>query len=91
MALGVYSARVLYFASLEEGKIPIALTGTAVGFISIVGYTPDIFAGPLIGHFLDANPGEIGHQHVFIIMTVFCVLGFIASYMFYKHVKTTDS
>jgi positive regulator of sigma E activity len=43
MALGVYSARVLYFATLEEAKIPLAVTGTAVGFISIVGYTPDIF------------------------------------------------
>lgn len=48
MALGIYSARVLYFATLEEGKIPLAITGTAVGFISIVGYTPDIFAGPLM-------------------------------------------
>ena len=38
MALGVYSARVLYFATLEEAKIPLAITGTAVGFISIVGY-----------------------------------------------------
>ena len=50
MALGVYSARVLYFATLEEAKIPLAVTGTAVGFISIVGYTPDIFAGLVMGY-----------------------------------------
>ena len=49
MALGVYSVRVLYFAAMEEGKIPIALTGTAVGLMSIIGYTPDIFIGPIIG------------------------------------------
>ena len=32
MAIGVYSARVLYFATLEEANIPLALTGTVVGF-----------------------------------------------------------
>lgn len=90
MALGVYSARVLYFATLEEGKIPIALTGTAVGFISIVGYTPDIFAGPLYGYFLDKNPGEAGHQIVFAIMGGFALIGCIASYVFYRHTKRSS-
>ncbi len=88
MALGVYAARVLYFATLEESKIPLAFTGTAVGFISIVGYTPDIFAGPLIGYFLDANPGELGLQHVFAIMTGFSFVGLIAAYFLYKTSKS---
>ncbi|WP_456440894.1 MFS transporter [Psychroserpens sp.] len=88
MALGVYSARVLYFATLEEGKIPLALTGTAVGFISIVGYTPDIFAGPLMGYFLDVNPGELGLQHVFAIMAVFSFVGFVAAYFLHKRPKS---
>ena len=85
MALGVYSARVLYFATLEESKIPLALTGTAVGFISVIGYTPDIFAGPLMGYVLDANPGEIGLRHVFTIMSGFSFVGCIAAYFLYKN------
>jgi MFS transporter, GlpU family, inner membrane protein len=84
MALGVYSARVLYFAAMEEGKIPLALTGTAVGFISIVGYTPDIFSGPMIGVLLDNSPGELGHQHVFLVLAGFTLVGLIASIVFYK-------
>ncbi|WP_298757257.1 nitrate/nitrite transporter [uncultured Psychroserpens sp.] len=92
MALGVYSARVLYFATLEEAKIPLAITGTAVGFISIVGYTPDIFAGLLYGYFLDAYKGlETGHQIVFGIMAAFAVVGCIASFMLYKHTKKTTT
>ncbi|WP_299116588.1 nitrate/nitrite transporter [uncultured Winogradskyella sp.] len=90
MALGVYSARVLYFATLEEAKIPLAVTGTAVGFISIVGYTPDIFAGLLMGYFLDANKGAIGLQHAFGIMALFTFVGLIASYLFYKHSKSNS-
>ncbi|WP_047546695.1 MFS transporter [Psychroserpens sp. Hel_I_66] len=88
MALGVYSARVLYFATLEEAKIPLAATGTAVGFISIIGYTPDIFAGPLMGYFLDANPGAVGLENVFGVMTLFSVIGLIASFWFYRHSKS---
>jgi MFS family permease len=84
MALGVYAARVLYFATLEEGKIPLALTGTAVGLISIVGYTPDIFAGPAIGVLLDNTPGEQGHQHVFLMMAIFSFVGCIASVLLYR-------
>ncbi|MBC2845263.1 MFS transporter [Winogradskyella flava] len=85
MALGVYSARVLYFATLEEAKIPLAVTGTAVGFISIVGYTPDIFAGLLMGYFLDANEGALGLRHAFGVMGVFTFVGLVASYLFYRH------
>ncbi|WP_417213512.1 MFS transporter [Bizionia sp.] len=84
MAIGVYSARVLYFATLEEAKIPLALTGTAVGFISIIGYTPDIFAGPIIGYFLDASPGILGHRHVFMTMAIFSFIGLLAAFAFYK-------
>ncbi|WP_033958058.1 MFS transporter [Psychroserpens jangbogonensis] len=87
MALGVYSARVLYFATLEEAKIPLAITGTAVGFISIVGYTPDIFAGLLYGYFLDAYQGETGHQIAFAIMAGFSFVGFLAAYFLYKRPK----
>lgn len=84
MALGVYSVRVLYFAAMEEGKIPLAITGTTVGFISIVGYTPDIFAGLITGVLLDNSPGELGHQHVFTVLAGFTLIGLITSIIFYK-------
>jgi hypothetical protein len=90
MALGVYSARVLYFATLEEGKIPLALTGTAVGLISIIGYTPDIFAGPIIGILLDNAPGVLGHQRVFLVMSGFSFIGLCASIFFFRLGKTSN-
>ncbi len=85
--LGVYAVRVLYFAAMEEGKIPLALTGTAVGVISFVGYTPDIFFGLVKGYFLDQNTNITGHQHVFMFFGVFAILGLIASIGFYRTVK----
>lgn len=86
-AIGVYTVRVLYFAVLEEGKIPLVLTGTVVGLISVIGFTPDIFSGPLIGLLLDNNPGKLGHQYVFSGLAGFAFFGLIASILFYRLTK----
>ncbi len=86
-AIGIYAARVLYFAVLREGRIPLAITGTAVGVISFIGYTPDIFAGPMIGVLLDDYPGELGHQYVFLTLAVFSICGLVASIFFLRNTK----
>ena len=52
VAVGTYIIRGLYFSILRDGGIPLALSGTAIGVVSIIGYTPDIFATPLYGYFL---------------------------------------
>lgn len=84
VAVGVYAARALYFGVMREGNIPLVLTGTAVGLISLVGYTPDIFAGPAYGYFLDTYPGEEGHQYVFWMLSAFSALGAIAAWVYYR-------
>jgi len=87
VATGVYAARSLYFAVMERGQIPLVLTGTAVGLISLVGYTPDIFAGPAMGYLLDAYPGATGHQYVFWMLASFSFVGGIAAWYYYKRYK----
>ena len=82
LALGTYAVRALYYAILKEGNISLALTGTTVGVISLTGYTPDIFAGPLMGYYLDRFPGIEGHQIVFGFLTIFSMIGLIASFRF---------
>jgi len=84
VASGVYAARSLYFAVMEEGQIPLILTGTAVGLISLVGYTPDIFAGPAMGYLLENSPGAKGHQHVFWMLAFFSFIGGLAAWYYYR-------
>jgi nitrate/nitrite transporter NarK len=84
VATGVYSARSLYFAVMERGQIPLVLTGTAVGLISLVGYTPDIFAGPGMGFLLDNSPGADGHRHVFWMLALFSFIGGVAAFYYYR-------
>lgn len=80
----VFALRGLYFAIMREGKIPLRYTGTAVGIVSAIGYTPDIFMGPLMGVLLDrgsqtsSNP-TIGHQLVFAVVAGFSCCGMIAT------------
>jgi hypothetical protein len=60
------------------------LTGTAVGLISLIGYTPDIFAGPAMGYLLDSSPGAEGHQHVFWMLAIFSFVGGIAAWYYFR-------
>ena len=87
IAIGTYAARALYFAIFQEGYIPLAYMGTAVGIISVVGYTPDVFASPIMGYLLDSYPGIVGHQYVFTMLVLFSILGLFASIKFAKLVK----
>ena len=84
VATGTYAIRGLYFSILNDGDIPVALSGTAIGIVSIIGYSPDIFATPLYGYLLDTYPGIIGHQYVFSMLVVFSILGLWASIKFAK-------
>lgn len=87
-SIGIYGLRGLYFATVGEAKVPLLFTGSAVGLISIIGYTPDIFFGPLMGQILDSYPGETGHQYLFGILTLFSVVGFISTALFKKSYST---
>lgn len=84
LGMAIFGIRALYFALLKEGEIPIALTGLAVSLISVIGYLPDIFMGPLTGYFLDEYPGEQGFKMVFGFLMISSIIGLLASYLFHK-------
>ena len=84
VATGTYAIRGLYFSILKDGKIPYILSGTAIGLISIVGYSPDIFATPLYGYLLDNYPGIEGHQYVYLVLSISSIVGIYVSLKFKK-------
>ena len=71
----VFALRGIYFALLEENRTPTFLTGAAVGLVSLVGYTPEIFFAPITGRILDANPGLVGFQNYFLFLAVISAVG----------------
>lgn len=75
---GIYAVRGVYFALYQEARIPLAITGSAVGLVSLIGFTPDIFMGPLMGYLIDRSPGAVGHQQVFLVLAGLAVVGLAA-------------
>ncbi len=73
--ISVYALRGVYFALIEQTQLNLNVTGTAVGLISLIGYTPDIFFSSLTGRILDANPGFVGFQNYFLFLAVVSIAG----------------
>lgn len=84
VAAGIYGIRSLYFAVMQKGQIPLVLTGTAVGLISLIGFTPDIFAGLAYGYLIDNSPGIEGLKNVFWMLAAFSFVGSIAAFYYYR-------
>ena len=77
----IFAMRAIYFALLEEGGIPLRLTGTAAGIASVIGFTPDVYMPVVGGLLLDAYPGVTGYRLLFGFVAVLAVIGFFAALM----------
>jgi sugar phosphate permease len=77
--IAVYALRGVYFALIGETKVRERYTGTAVGLISLIGFTPDIFVYPIGGRIIDASPGLTGFQNYFLFLAAFAFLGMLAT------------
>ena len=73
----VFALRGVYFALLQENDVPPFLTGAVAGTVSFIGYTPEIFFGPITGRILDANPGAVGFQHYFLFLAAVSAIGVV--------------
>jgi sugar phosphate permease len=86
----IFGLRGLYYALFEEARVPAAVTGTAVGFVSVIGFTPDIFVSYVAGVLMDGSPGLAGHQYVFLFLAAFAFVGVVASYAIMRIVHPTN-
>lgn len=90
-SVAIFALRGIYFATFEEGGIPLALTGTVTGVVSVIGYTPDIFIPLAGGALLDGYPGALGYRYFFIFIACLCMLGLmVALFILRKFVKQED-
>ena len=84
-SIGIYATRGIYFALFEEAKIPINITGTTIGIVSVIGFLPDVFMGPLMGILIDNNPGPLGHQYLFGVLAIFSIIGLLSTFAFRRY------
>lgn len=86
--VSVYALRGIYFTLIEQTKIKMGVTGTAVGLISLIGYTPDIFFSSITGRILDAHPGFVGFQNYFLFLAFVSIGGIVLAFWLNKCVQS---
>ena len=78
-----FGLRGIYFALLEESGTPRELTGTAVGVICFVGFTPEIFmplvTGWLIREARSSGNVLVGYDQIFWFLIGLSLLGLLAA------------
>lgn len=75
----VFCMRGVFFAPIDEIKVPKHISGAAMSIACIFGYAPQMFAFTLYGSMLDAHPGMAGYRMVFSTMIGFAVVGVVIS------------
>jgi sugar phosphate permease len=85
--LAVFALRGVYFALLEETGVPASRTGAAVGLVSLVGFTPDVFFAAVAGRLLDATPGIGGHREYFLLLAGIAAVGWLASMLVVRYAR----
>jgi len=88
----IFALRGIYFALLEEGGVPLALTGTAAGVASAIGFIPDVFMPVVGGYLLDAYPGVNGYRLLFGFVAVLALIGCVAAVLIVRmHDRTKQA
>lgn len=83
----VFSMRAVFFAPMDEVKVPRDITGSAMSIGSFLGYLPGAFMYAIYGAILDHFEGMSGYRIVFIVMAVFAVIGFFLSAYILRTIK----
>ncbi|MDN3702014.1 MFS transporter [Vibrio artabrorum] len=87
LGLAVFMTRGVYFAIVDEIKVPIRYSGAAMGFISLIGFMPESFVYILFGWLIDNYPGIKGYHYIFSYMIAISFLGFVIAAILYRQVK----
>ncbi|MFM0176004.1 MFS transporter [Paraburkholderia sediminicola] len=70
-----YAIRGLYWSLLDRCNIPVTTMGLAIGLISVLGYSPDVFLPLINGYLTQTFPGVFGYQLYFGYVAVMAALG----------------
>ncbi|MEG1639329.1 MAG: MFS transporter [Ruthenibacterium sp.] len=87
----VFTMRAVFFAPMDEVKVPSEITGAAMSLASLIIYLPNAFAYVIYGSVLDHFPGMTGFRIIFIIMIGWAVIGLGVSTFLIHRIKKHQS
>lgn len=72
--VGMYCNYGIVFSLMEDGGIPMEVSGTAIGLISTIGYLPEVICPLAAGTILDAYSAT-GYKYYFIAVGIMMIIG----------------
>ena len=85
-----YAVRGIYWATLDSCGIPMRIKGLAIGVISLIGYSPDIYLPLINGALLEKYPGKLGYSIYFGGIVLFGLLGTLSAWRLHVMVAQRD-
>lgn len=86
IGLSIYAIRGLYWSLLGDLAIPENEMGLSIGFISFIGYMPDIVL-PLIITMIMTSFGDFGYNAYLLFTSIFSVISIFLIIIFGKKIR----
>lgn len=86
-----YAIRGLYWAILDDCRVPTRITGLAIGIISMIGYMPDAFLPLVNAWFIGRFPGLLGYQLYFTYILLVGLFGVVAAVALKRRLQARNS
>jgi len=91
IGLLTYAVRGIYWATLDSCHVPNRIKGLAIGLISLIGYSPDIYLPLINAALLEAYPGRTGYVIYFVGISAMGVIGVICAWQLGRVVRRTEN
>ena len=91
LAFTCYASRGLYFACPGEARTPTFIMGTTVGICSVIGFLPDVFVYPVVGHWQDTLPAAEAYRNMWLMgLTALCIV-MVFTFLLSRKIRATDT
>ncbi len=90
VGLMTYAIRGIFWATLDSCNIPIRIKGLAIGVMSLIGYSPDIYLPLINGMLLESYSGKTGYSIYFGGIVVMGLLGTLSAWRLHVIVSNRD-
>ena len=86
-----YASRGLYWACPGEARTPSYIMGTTVGICSVIGFLPDVFVYPIIGHWQDTLPAAEAYRNMWLMGMAALAMVIVFTFLLFQKIRTADS
>ena len=88
--VGMYCNYGIVFSLMEDGGVPMEVSGTAIGLISTIGYLPEVVCPAAAGIILDTY-SVTGYKYYFIAVAVVMLVGIVGVVIWNRSIKNMKS